>query len=96
MKVPGSGGKVGAAGQPFGASNQLARPAARPRSPLALILPIMNIIAGLPVPVIELEELGRAEHERQVGGLRRALLDPAGAVLDDDGVGVAAVARVHR
>ena len=41
-------------GQPFGASNQFARPAARPRSPLALTLPIMNIIAGLPLPVMSL------------------------------------------
>ena len=40
--------------QPGGASNQFARPPARPRSPRALTLPIMNIMAGLPVPVMSL------------------------------------------
>ena len=80
-------------GQPLGASNQLARPLARPRSPRALTLPIMNIIAGLPVPVISLRNSAGPSMSERSGASPAPFSTVQVPSVDEHAVGVAGVAR---
>ena len=76
--------------QALGMSNRLAMLAARPRSPLALSLPVMNIITGLPLPEMTLRKSTGPMVRASFGSLSGLGDERAGAVGDDQLVGVGA------
>ena len=70
--------------------------AARPRSPLAFSLPVMNIIIGLPLPETTLRKSTGPTVMASFGVLVGARRERAGAVGDDQLVGVGAAVRARR